>query len=56
MDKELIKEAIREMIRDGEIEVMTELTTYKIDIDDFGNSCGALESVEVEVWLEVDDD
>ena len=53
MDKELIKEVIKEMIRDEEIEVGVEIHTSKIDTDDFGNSCGALESVELEVWLEV---
>lgn len=56
MDKELIKDVIKEMIRNGEIVVMTELNTYKIDTDDFGNSSGALESVELEVWLEIDED
>ena len=56
LDKELIKEVIKEMIRDGEIEVKTELTTYKMDTDDFGNYSCALESVELEVWLEIDED
>lgn len=44
------------MIRNDEIMIKTELYTYKIDTDDFGNSCGALESVELEVWLEIDED
>ena len=44
------------MIRDGEIGVKTELYTYKIDTDDFGNYSGALENVELEVWLSVDED
>lgn len=55
-NKELIKRVVKEMIRDGEIEVGVELNTYKVDTDDFGNSCGALESVELELWLEVSDD
>lgn len=56
LDKELIKEVVKEMIRDGEIEVKTELDTYRIDTDDFGNSSGALESVELDIWLDVDED
>ena len=56
MDKGLIKEVIKEMIRDGDITIEHSLYQYKLDTDDFGNGNGGLESVELESWLEVKDD
>jgi len=56
MDKQLIKEAIKEMIRDGEITIKHKLYEYSLSYDDFGNPSGGLESVELESWLEVDDE
>ena len=54
--KDLIKEAIKEMIRDGEITIEHSLFQYKIGYDDFGNGDGCLESIELESWLEVKED
>lgn len=47
--KEDIKQIVREMIEDGEIEAVVEVS--RIDNDAFGNQSGAVE--EVEVYLQV---
>lgn len=56
MEKQLIKEVIKEMIRDGEITIKHELYQYSLSSDGYGNGSGGLESIELESWLEVSDE
>lgn len=55
-NEQLIKEVVKEMIRDGEITIKHELYQYSLSYDNFGNSSGGLESIELEFWLEVNDE
>ncbi len=56
MTKQLIKDAIKEMIRDGEISIEHDLHTTHADYDSFGNVTGAIDGIELESWLEVNDE
>ena len=53
MEKQLIKETIKEMIEEGELYVKVHLTTSRENPDDFGDSWGAISDIDLEVELEV---
>lgn len=55
LNKQEIKNIIKEMIEQGEIVLSTDITCYKESYDDFINSCGALTDVDVEATIEVEE-
>lgn len=53
MDKQLIKEAIKEIIEDGELYVKVHLSMSRENPDGFGDSWSAISDIDLEVELEV---
>lgn len=53
MDKQQIKDIIKEMIENEEIKIEVFTTLSRTEQDSFGNSYGALDDIDIEVYLEV---
>ncbi|AUR89262.1 hypothetical protein NVP1121O_234 [Vibrio phage 1.121.O._10N.286.46.C4] len=56
LNEDLIKKVVKEMIEEGVIKVGVDLSYYRIDSDDFGNSTGAIGDIDLDVYLEVEDE
>jgi len=53
MNKDLIKQVIREMVESGELTVFIDTTVSHAGYDSFGNSSGSINEIEVSAYLEV---
>lgn len=53
MDKQLIKETIKEMVEEGELYVAVNLIISRENSTSFGDSWGAISDIDLEVELEV---
>ena len=56
MSKEYIKEVIKGMIESGEITIKYESFCSKESYDGFGNAAGAITDIDLQIYLEVNDD